>query len=260
MKIDLGGRFALITGGSAGLGYATALEFARHGARVAILARNGDRVEQSVQRLAAESGGEVTGFAADVTDRAAIESVHAEIAERYGGVDILVNNAGGSARGTIETLSDAAWAADFELKLFSAIRLSRLVLPHMRARRWGRIINIVNTLAKTPGAGTAPTSVSRAAGIAFTKVLANEVASDNILVNAICVGRIESEQWKTFYRNSGSTLAFDDYLQEEGKAIPLGRLGQAHEFAGLLCLLASDAGGYISGAAINVDGGLSPAV
>jgi len=260
MQFDLSGRCALITGGSAGLGYASALELARHGARVVILARDQQRVEQSVTQLRAETGGDVMGFLADVTDREAVAAAHGDIVGRWGGVDILVNNAGGSSRGTIETLSEAAWSTDFELKLFSAIRLSRLVLPHMREQRWGRIINVVNTLAKTPGAGTAPTSVSRAAGIAFTKVLANEVARDNILVNAICVGRIESEQWKTFYRNSGSPLAFADYLREEGEAIPLGRLGQPHEFAGLICLLASEAGGYISGTAINVDGGLSPAV
>ena len=141
----------------------------------------------------------------------------------------------------------------FRSKLFSAIRLCRLALPHMRAQRWGRIINIVNTLAKTPGAGSAPTSVSRAAGIAFTKVLANEVATHNILVNAICVGRIDSEQWRRFHSQSGSALSYEDYLAEQGRAIPLGRMGRPDEFASLLSLLASEAGGYITGTAINVD-------
>jgi NAD(P)-dependent dehydrogenase (short-subunit alcohol dehydrogenase family) len=260
MNLDLSNRCALITGGSAGLGFATALEFARYGAHVIIVARNGDRLARAVDQLRTETGAQIEGVAADVTDRDAISNMYAQIAQRRGGVDILVNNAGGSARGSIETLSEEAWQADFEIKLFSAIRLCRLVLPHMRAQRWGRIINIVNTLAKTPGAGTAPTSVSRAAGVAFTKVLAHEVSSDNILVNAICVGRIDSEQWRRFHRQSGASLDYADYLADEGRAIPLGRLGRPDEFAGLLCLLASEAGGYITGTAINVDGGLSPAV
>lgn len=260
MNLDLSNRCALVTGGSAGLGFATALEFARHGAQVIIVARNGERLSRAVDQLRAGAGARVAGFVADVTDRDAIGKLYGQIAQEHGGVDILVNNAGGSSRGSIETLSEEAWEADFELKLFSAIRLCRLALPHMRAQRWGRIINIVNTLAKTPGAGSAPTSVSRAAGIAFTKVLANEVAADNILVNAICVGRIDSEQWRRFHSQSGSALSYEDYLAEQGRAIPLGRMGRPDEFASLLSLLASEAGGYITGTAINVDGGLSPAV
>jgi len=260
MNLDLSRRCALITGGSAGLGFATAIEFARQGATVVLIARDALRLDGAVNQIRQLTRATVEGHSADVTDSAAIQRIVHDVSSRHGGVDILVNNAGGSSRGRIETLSDEAWQADFDLKLFSAIRLCRLVLPHMRSQRWGRIINVVNTLAKTPGAGTAPTSVTRAAGVAFTKVLANEVAQDNVLVNAICVGRIESEQWAGFHRKSGSTLSLQDYLAEEGKAIPLGRLGRADEFSSLMCLLASEAGGYITGTAINIDGGLSPAV
>ncbi len=260
MNLDLSNRCALITGGSAGLGFATAMEFARQHATVVLTARDAQRLNSAVNQIRQQTHATVEGHAADVTDSAAMQRIVQDISSRYGGVDILINNAGGSSRGRIETLSEQAWQADFDLKLFSAIRLCRLVLPHMRSQRWGRIINVVNTLAKTPGAGTAPTSVTRAAGVAFTKVLANEVAEDNVLVNAICVGRIESEQWTRFHQRSGSALTLQDYLDEEGKAIPLGRLGRADEFSSLMCLLASDAGGYITGTAINVDGGLSPAV
>ncbi len=260
MNLDLSKRCALITGGSAGLGLATAMEFAKQQATVILVARDTVRLNHAVTLVRQQTQVTVEGHAADVTDSAAIERIVLDVSSRYGGIDILVNNAGGSSRGRIDTLSDQAWQSDFDLKLFSAVRLCRLVLPWMRTQRWGRIINVVNTLAKTPGAGTAPTSVSRAAGLAFTKVLANEVAADNILVNAICVGRIESEQWERFHQQSGSALSYPDYLAKEGKAIPLGRLGHAEEFSSLMCLLASEAGGYITGTAINVDGGLSPAV
>jgi 3-oxoacyl-[acyl-carrier protein] reductase len=132
------------------------------------------------------------------------------------------------------------------------------VWPEMKARRWGRVINVLNIGAKAPRPGGAPTVVSRAAGMALTKVLAAEGAPHNVLVNALLVGQIESDQWRRRAEAAGRPLR--ELLDGLGKDIPLGRVGRAEEFANLACFLASDAASYITGTAINVDGGRSPVV
>ncbi|MGH7123404.1 MAG: SDR family oxidoreductase [Stellaceae bacterium] len=260
MDIRLDGRTALITGGSKGLGLATAVRFAEAGAAVAILARNAQSLEAAKAVITQTARASVAAFACDVTDPAAIERAHSAVLSALGKVDILVNNAGTSQTGKFEDITDATWQADLDLKLFAAIRLARLVLPHMKAQRWGRIINVLATAAKAPRAASAPTSVSRAAGMALTKVLASECASDNVLVNALLVGRIVSDQIARRHRASGTNVPLPSYIREQGGGIPLGRMGEAEEFANLACFLASDAASYVTGTAINVDGGLSPVV
>jgi NAD(P)-dependent dehydrogenase (short-subunit alcohol dehydrogenase family) len=175
-------------------------------------------------------------------------------------VDILINNAGTSQRGGFLEVSDALWQDDLDLKLFAAIRLCRLALPGMRDRKWGRIINVLNIGAKAPLAGSTPTSVSRAAGMALTKAMASEFAPHNVLVNAMLVGIIESDQWVRRHAAEQRNITWDEWKAEQGKAVPLGRIGKAEEFASLALLLASEQGGFISGTAINVDGGKSPVV
>jgi NAD(P)-dependent dehydrogenase (short-subunit alcohol dehydrogenase family) len=128
----------------------------------------------------------------------------------------------------------------------------------MKERRFGRIINILSINAKAPRGGSAPTTVSRAAGLALTKVLAHELAPYNILVNALCVGAIKSTQWERRHQREAPELSYDAFLADAAKAIPLGRVGEAEEFANVACFLASDAASYVTGTAINVDGGLSP--
>ena len=159
-------------------------------------------------------------------------------------------------------MSRAVLNADLDLKLHAAIRFSQLVLPHMQRQRWGRILNIVSVNGKAPAAASGPTTLSRAAGIALTKAMANEFAKDNVLVNAICVGLIKSDQWVREHKRLHADLSFEDYLLAKAKQnnIPLGRLGEAEEVANVACFLASDAGSYVTGAAINVDGGRSPVV
>ncbi len=260
MDVRLDGRTALITGGSKGLGLATAIRFAEAGAEVAILARNAETLEAAKSAIAGAGRGAVAAFPCDVTDPAALQCAYDATLSRFHKVDILVNNAGTSQTGKFEEVTDAVWQADLDLKLFAAIRLSRLVLPQMRARRWGRIINVLATAAKAPRAASAPTSVSRAAGMALTKVLASECAGDNVLVNALLVGRIVSDQIGRRHRAAGTNVPLAAYIREQGAGIPLGRMGEAEEFANLACFLASDAGSYVTGTAINVDGGLSPVV
>jgi NAD(P)-dependent dehydrogenase (short-subunit alcohol dehydrogenase family) len=198
--------------------------------------------------------------AGDVSKAADCDRIFTAAESALGQVDVLVNNAGSSARGGFEEVSDEQWQADLDLKLFAAIRLARLALPGMKGRRWGRIVNVLNTAAKVPPAHGAPTAVTRAAGMALTKVLSAEGAGHNVLVNALLVGRIESEQWARRHAAAGSRGSLEDYYAEMGAPLPMGRFGKPEEFARMACVLASDGGSYVTGAAINVDGGMCPVV
>ena len=260
MKLSAEGRTVLITGGSQGLGFATAKSYAQAGANVAILARRAQPLEDARAVLSRLGGGKVVAFTCDVSSVADLERAHAEVVEALGAVDILVNNAGKSQVGAFETVADEVWSADFDLKLFAAVRLTRLVWPGMKARRWGRVINVLNVYAKAPIGGSAPTSVTRAAGLALTKVLAAEGAPHNILVNALLVGSIESEQIKRRHAANRPDQSYEDYIKEFAANIPLKRIGKAEEFGGTALFLGSDAAGYITGAAINIDGGSCPVV
>lgn len=258
MQITLDGRNALVTGGSLGLGRAIAAQFCEAGANVAIVARRQQVLDGAATAIGSSGKGRVVTVAADVGTAMGCVDAFEAAEQAFGQVDILVNNAGTSARASFEEISDDDWQRDLDLKLFAAIRLARLALPGMKQRRFGRIINTLNTGAKAPPGGGAPTAVSRAAGMALTKVLANEGAAYNVLVNAMLVGRIRSDQW--VQRAAAEGRALEDYYDEMGSTLPMGRLGTEEEFASLACLLASDRGGYITGTAINVDGGLCPVV
>ena len=261
MDVRLDGRNALITGGSLGLGRAMALEFARSGASVAIVGRTRETLDEAVAAIAAEApGATVQGFACDVRDAMAVAAMHGEVVDALGPVDILVNNAGTSAARPFLDSTDEDWQEDLDLKLLAAVRLCRLCIPAMQERGWGRIINVLNTAAKAPGARSAPTSVSRAAGMALTKALAGEMAPHGILVNALNTGVLVTNQWHRMHQERAPELAFEDFLARTGKSVPVGRMGDAAEFANLACFLASDQASYITGTAINVDGGLSPVV
>lgn len=261
MQLSVEGRAALITGGSKGLGLAMASAFARAGGKVALVARGAEALAKAEAELrAAAPGAEAVAIAADISTAEGCERAFREAETAMGRVDILVNNAGTSQRGPFAEVSDALWQADLDLKLFAAIRLCRLAMPGMRARRWGRIINVLNIGAKAPPGEGAPTAVSRAAGMALTKVLANEGAKDNVLVNALLVGIIESDQWARRHAADERGITWDEWKEEMGKPVPVGRLGKPEEFAGLALYLCSQVGGYVTGTAINVDGGRSPVV
>ncbi len=260
MDCRMDGRVALITGASKGLGRAMASTFASSGATVAMLARRADVLDEAVVEIKA-AGGKAHGYVCDVSNAASIAATWVKIGAALGTVDILVNNAGVAAAKPFEAVSDDEWQADLDLKLFAAIRLCRLALPGMKARRWGRIINVLNTHAKAQAPNTSPTSVSRAAGMALTKLLATECAPHNVLVNALLVGLIESDQWARRHAKQGENQSYEDFLAGLAKGkIPLGRFGTAAEFANIACFLCSDAGSYITGTAINVDGGMAPVV
>ncbi len=192
LDLGLGGKVAIITGGSEGLGRAAAQKLAAEGARVAICSRRPDVLERAAEGIRKAGGKDVLARSVDVTKADQIEKFVGEVVGEWGGVDILVNNAGTSAAASFESVNDDAWVHDLELKLLAAIRLCRLTIPHMKKRGGGRMINVTNLGAKAPTAGGLPTSVSRAAGINLTKSLSKEYAPDKILVNTICIGLVKS--------------------------------------------------------------------
>lgn len=263
MNIELTGRTVLITGGSKGLGLASAMMMAASGANVAILARDRATLDSAERQLRAHAPkARVLAVQADVCQADQISAAHQRVVADLGPVDVLLNNAGQTAGGKFADITDAAWEADLQLKLMSTVRMTRLVWPSMLARRWGRVINVLNTYAKAPIGGSAPTSVTRAAQLALTKVLAFEGGPHNVLVNALLVGRVKSDQVVRQHRNSASPLTLEQFMNKVASdaQVPMGRMGEADEFASLVCFLASDAGGYITGTSINVDGGMAPVV
>lgn len=258
MDISLKGRSAIITGGSRGLGLAMARRFAASGADVAIVARGRDALDAALSTIRAGAKGGSVAIAADVATAAGCERAYQEAMSAFGKIDILVNNAGGYRVAPVEDITDEMMQTDLDQKLFAALRLTRRVWPQMKERSWGRIVNVLSIMAKTPPPGTAPTSVSRAAGMALTKVLAGEGAPHGILVNALLVGWIESSQQATSAEKAGVPVS--DIIDRQGKGVPLGRIGRAEEFANIACFLVSPEASYITGTAINVDGGKAPVV
>jgi NAD(P)-dependent dehydrogenase (short-subunit alcohol dehydrogenase family) len=260
MEIRLDGRTALITGGSKGLGLATAARFAASGANVAILARDRATLEAAAVQAAKGARGAVEAFPCDVSKLDDIEAVYRAVNARFGTVDILVNNAGAHMSGAFEDITEEMWRQDIDLKFLAAVRLSRLCFPDMKARNWGRILNTLNIFAKAPRARTTPTAVTRAAAMALTKALAAEGAPYNILVNGLVVGVIESDQLRRAYETGGSKGEWKDFLKRaaERSQIPMGRIGRAEEYANVACFLASNAASYVTGCTVNIDGGLSP--
>ena len=260
MDLDLTGRTALVTGGSLGLGRAMAAAFHGAGADVALVARRENLLAEAKASIEEQSGGRVAAFSCDVTEAEAIERTVEATVSDLGPIDILVNNAGQSQTGRFEDITDEVWQADLDLKLLAAIRFSRLVFPGMKERRWGRIINILNTAAKAPPPGSAPTSVSRAAGMALTKVLAGEGAPHNVLVNALMIGSIKSDQIRRAYDRSDKSIGFEEFVARSGRSLPMGRMGEAEECGNVALFLACGGASYVTGCAINMDGGLSRVV
>ncbi len=254
MELGLKDKIVAITGGTQGIGRATALLFARVGAKVAICARGKEAIDAVVSEITS-AGGDALGIQADVTRAADLERFVDAIIERWGGLDILVNNAGTSSAHAFAAVDDSAWQQDLDLKLFAATRLCRLAIPHMQRRGGGRIVNTCTVGGKQPAAKSFPTSVTRAAGLALTKALSKELAPHGILVNAVCIGKIKSLQQARTGIRAGKTP--EQHYADIGKTIPLGRIGEASEVANAIVFLASQAASYVTGTSINLDGGSS---
>src|SRR5205807_8554529 len=224
-----------------------------------VLARDQGALAEAKSAIQAMGGkGKVAAISCDVSKAAPIKAACDQIINEFGKVDIFVNNAGQSTRGPSETITDEMWQADLDLKLFAQIRFCRLLFPQMKQRKWGRIINVLNIGAKAPGADSAPTSVSRAAQMAFSKVLSGEGAPHNILVNSLHVGIIVSDQIVRRHAREGANVSLEDFIAQAGRRVPLGRMGRAEEFANIACFLASHAASHVTGCAIHVHGRSSP--
>jgi NAD(P)-dependent dehydrogenase (short-subunit alcohol dehydrogenase family) len=206
-----------------------------------------------------EEGGDVLAQRADVSRAEDVEAFVEGAVARWGRIDGVVHNAGRASAGALESLDDATWDGDVQLKLMAAVRLTRLALPHLRAAK-GAVLFTLALAAKAPGAASEPSSVTRAAGMALMKALSKELAPDGIRVNAVLIGLIESGQWVRTAEGAGTDLpAFYDRIAKDA-GIPLGRFGRSEEFADLGCFLLSARASYLTGTAINLDGGLSPVV
>jgi NAD(P)-dependent dehydrogenase (short-subunit alcohol dehydrogenase family) len=262
MDLGLNGKAAVVTGGSEGIGRATAQSLGREGVSVVVCARRAEVLTRAAAEIAEATGAQIVPVQADVTRSEDVERVIQTAVDRFGRLDILVNNAGTSAAMPFERITDDAWQADLELKLYGAIRACRAAIPHLRKQGGGSIVNLLNLAAKQPGPRSYPTSVSRAAGMALMKGLSKELAPDNIRVNGINIGLIKSGQNQRGWENAGRPGTLEEYYADRAKsmAIPLGRVGEAAEVGDLIAFLCSARATYITGVSINVDGGISGVV
>lgn len=253
MDLGLKGKVALVTAASKGMGRACAVALGSEGARVAMCARTEADLRDAADQVR-KTGAEVLALPADVTRAADVKSLVARVTEAFGGVDILVANAGGPPRGFFDELSDEQWQGAFELSLLSTVRLIREVLPSMRARRWGRILTIQSVSVKQPLPDLLLSNAVRPGVAGLMKTLASQLGKDNITVNTVCPGRIMTDRFLSGMKTQG--LSRDDYLSRQSADVPLGRIGTPEEFASVVAFLASERASYVTGVAIQVDGGL----
>lgn len=262
MDMGVEGKVAIITGGSEGIGRAAAQRLSNEGARVALVARTKADLDRVAAEISAQSGNEVIGVVADMRDEDSVKAMIETVASRFGGIDILVNNAGTAIANKFADMTNEALDEDFGLKVKGAIYATRHAYPYLKDGG-GAICNTTTPGGKAARGGTQPTSLSRAAGISLTKAWSHEFAADGIRVNTVCVGLFKSRQhrrrWEeTNAKDSGYSL--DDHWHKLGGSVPLGRIGEAEEAGDVIAFLCSARASYVTGTAINVDGGSSPVV
>jgi 3-oxoacyl-[acyl-carrier protein] reductase len=258
MDLGLQGKAALVMAASKGLGRAVATELAREGAHVVISSRDEDTLAQTAAEIREVTGAEVEYRAADITRAEDLRALVSHAADRFGGVDVLVNNTGGPPAGTFEDFDDEGWQATFELVLLSLIRAVRGVLPLMRERGGGRIVNIASSSVKQPIENLILSNTVRAGIAGLAKSLAVELAPDGILVNTIGPGRISTARSQSMDASRAEALGVpvEEVREQVESQIPLGRYGTPEELARVAAFLASPANSYVTGQAILVDGGM----
>lgn len=257
MDLGLSGKVAVVAAGSKGLGRACAEELAREGARVVICARGKDALLASRDAIAAATRAEIHAVVADVSDLHGIALVAREALDRFGRVDILVNNAGGPPSGPFEAHAWSAWQDAVNLTLRSAVELTRLVLPGMRERRWGRIINITSIAVKQPVDGLMLSNSLRAAVTGWSRTLANEVARDGVTVNCVLPGFTRTDRVQQLNQATAARegIGVQEIEKRTEAQIPMRRLGEPREFGAMVAFLASERAGYVTAQSIPVDGG-----
>jgi len=257
MELGLSGKRALVAAASRGLGKAIALRLAEEGVEVAICARGLSKLEETAKEIEKATGAEVLAVQADLSDYGDIKRLVSLVEGEFGGIDILVSNAGGPPSGPFMELSDAQWEGAFRLTLMSAVRLAREAIPGMIARRWGRVVFSTSVSVKQPIENLVLSNSLRLAVIGLAKSLANELAGYNITVNSVCPGATATARLEELIEAQAARegISYEEARRRWLEDIPMGRLGRPEELADLVAFLASERAGYITGTAIQVDGG-----
>jgi 3-oxoacyl-[acyl-carrier protein] reductase len=253
----------MVAASSRGLGRATAIGLAREGVKLSLAARSAEALGKVADEIREETGGEVLTVVTDVTQADQIQSWADQTMAKYGGVDILVTNAGGPPHGVWEDFqNDEAWLDAFNLNFMSTVRMIRSVIPSMRERGGGRILNIQSTSVKAPIANLILSNTIRPGVAGLSKTLSRELAADNILVNTVCPGAIYTDRLRsgTLDRAQRASMTEEEAMAERSAAIPLKRFGTPEEFANMVVFLASGRASYVTGGTIMVDGGSFPAI
>jgi 3-oxoacyl-[acyl-carrier protein] reductase len=256
MDLGIRGRVAMIAAASKGLGKACAVALAQEGCRVSICARNAEELEKTRAEIAGLS--EAMAIVANVSSPSDLENWYQQTAGRFGQVDILVTNTGGPPVKRFMELTDEHWLAGVESTLMNVVRLSRLVIPGMQQRRWGRIIHLTSLVAKQPMDELTISSTLRAGLSGLTKTMANQVGPDNITVNALLTGHIMTDRQYAIadLRVKERGITHEEYFARQAAEIPLRRIGEPREIGEVVAFLASDRANYVTGVSLQVDGGL----
>jgi 3-oxoacyl-[acyl-carrier protein] reductase len=252
MNFGIEGRVAVVAAASQGLGKACAHALAKEGARVAILSRRQDELDKVAQEI-----GAALPVACNLASADDIAAAIAKVKQQLGPVSILVNNCGGPPAGTFDSITEQQWAESFQQVFLSALRLTRSVLPMMRAQRWGRIVNIVSTSVEQPLPNLIVSNAFRPALAGWAKTLSGEVASDGVLVNCIEPGRILTSRTQVLDQAASEKTGkpIEAIRVERVASVPLKRYGTTEEFAAAVAFLASERASYMTGSVLRVDGG-----